>query len=135
VVASPLAALEARMAEEIKSLIAWKVLPATPGFYLWFVDYETPELFSPEPITGWLIEQRATYPGEGRHPGFFWSQQPITASTIGITQAYAIEWPNGKFDFPEEKTFDSLSESNAFLKENKEKEKRASDALAQKVAK
>ena len=113
------------MAESTKLLLSWKVIQALPGYYLWYVDQIDAVLFGPEPIIGWIIEQRAAIDGQ-----YFWAHQPMTAAQANIDQAIAIEWPNGKFDFPEETTVNSLEEANRWLQREKRRTEEAINTIA-----
>ena len=54
----------------------------------------------------------------------------MTAAQANIDQAIAIEWPNGKFDFPEETTVNSLEEANRWLQREKRRTEEAINTIA-----
>jgi hypothetical protein len=101
--------------EKISDLLHWQALPAFPGFILW--STQDNELTDPEPIIGWLVEQRKTM-SEGK---YFWWGKPLVASTHDTDEyQYAIELPNGKVWFPEELMADSLDDAREHLRKKRD---------------
>jgi len=102
------------MTEEISDLIHWQAFPAYPGFFLWGV--EDKQLYDREPIIGWLVEQRRM----STKNKYFWWGKPLVATTHNTDDyTYAIELPDGKFWFPEDRMCASLEEARKHLREEK----------------
>ena len=89
-----------------------KFLAAIPavGYFIHWID--DGQLFGREPIVAFLIFRHSTHDGLG----FYLSIGPMTATgTAWPDGEYAIEWPNGGIEFPEDRNFDNIGEAQAYL--------------------
>src|SRR5207342_3701073 len=107
---------KASMTDEISELIHWQTIPAFPGYFLWGVQDASEkgckELVDREPIIGWLVEQRRMATKEK----YYWWGKPLVATTYDTDEyTYAIELPDGKIWFPEERMCGSFEEACEYL--------------------
>jgi hypothetical protein len=93
------------------------IIPANPGFWVWHIDKDQEEpLFGRQPIVVWCVRPfvvpRASALGErfDVHIG------PITPDGM-LAVDVVVEWPDGKFDFPTDCTFDNKKQAEDYVRE------------------
>jgi hypothetical protein len=107
---------------EIDEVMDYKVIPALPGFALWFIHEG--ELLGQAPIVGWICCRRPCYDGQR----FTWTTEPVMPDAAAPTQEYAIQFPDGRVCIPDVETFENIDAARASLKAKHEGETSASRA-------
>lgn len=86
------------------------------GFFLWWKNDDPCELYGREPIIAFVITMdtaKKIKPGDD--VAVFFGPYPIIPS--GETpDDYALERPDGKIDFPEDRTFDNIEDAQKYMR-------------------
>lgn len=108
------------MTDKIKNTLDYQIIPAAPGYWLWWRDdpkFQDPDgepLFARCPIIAWVVERMRCIGGEE----YCWAApMPVTTEDVMTPDHnYAIEEPSGRVVLPEDTSYDNIAEAQTALK-------------------